>query len=368
MPKKQKVAIITYSRAYNYGSVLQAFALNRFLNKNGYVARTIDYTTKNQQKLYRIFEPWRGLLPIARNIHSLFNYRKLLTHKKRFDEFIDLNIPTTERIENTQQMDGLNKTFDYFICGSDQIWNVDCDDFDANYMLDFVQDKSTCIAYAPSLGAGANKKTTFEAISRYATCFKAISSREVSSAEIINRATSHDVTTVCDPVFLLSSEDWSEISVPGLVGKDYILGYFIGDVAGLRDFAAQTSKAMKLPLVVIYKNIRDLKYPFTNRYDSGPTEFVSLVKDAKMVVTNSFHAVSFSLIFKKDFWVFVNNAGTDTRISGILETAGFTDRILTCDTMSKVAPQHGVNYDNRDLSALDLVIEHSKQFLFSNLS
>lgn len=368
MSRLTKVAIITYTRAINYGSALQAYALNKFLNINGYEAKTIDYTTVAQQNLYRIFEPCSGLLPIARNIHSLMTYRKILTHKHRFEKFIEEHIPTTGKITTDLQLEDLNNQFDYFICGSDQIWNVDCDDYDANYMLDFVLDKASCIAYAPSLGAGAGKKKTFEAISKYASHFKAISSRETNSAEMIHKASSQEVTTVCDPVFLLSAEEWSKISVPRLIGKDYILGYFIGDVAGLRDFAAQTSKSLGMPLVVIYKNLRDLRYPFTNMYDAGPQEFVSLVKDAKMVITNSFHAVSFSLIFKKNFWVFENNARTDSRISGILKTVGLTDRILSNQTMGRIKPEERINYENRNQAALHELIQQSKQFLFRNLS
>lgn len=364
----KKIAIITYSRAYNYGSALQAYALNKFLRTNGFEVKTIDYTTKGQQSLYRIFEPIKNIMSIARNIQSLLNYAKLKRHKLRFDTFVSECIPMTDRIHSDAQLEYISREFDYFICGSDQIWNANCADFDSNYMLSFVGDKSKCIAYAPSLGAGAKGFKTSDAIEKFVVGYKSLSSREITSSAIISRICNKPVCTVCDPVFLLSEREWMEIVNQNPIGKDYILGYFIGDVAGLRKFAAKVQKEAKLPVLVIYKNLRDLRYSFTNKYDSGPKEFVSLVRNASFVVTNSFHAVSFSLKFRKNFWVFVNNASIDTRISGILNMVNLTERILTEESMNTVNPLQAIDYTNLPMDELNEFIMKSKEYLISNLS
>lgn len=358
----KKVAIITYSRAYNYGSALQTFALNCFLRSLGNDVKTIDYTTRKQRDIYKLFEPITGVLSVFRNVHSLMNYSKLDKHKKNFDEFLSRNVPMTAK---TQKLESLNGDFDYFVCGSDQIWNVQCTDFNPNYMLSFVTDKQKCVAYAPSLGAGACNELTKETISQYTSRFKALSSREIKSSSIIESATQRQVEKVLDPVFLLSSNEWSQIASDKLLKGDYILGYFIGDVAGMRDFAEQLSKSRNLPVVVIYKNLRDLKYNFKNYYEVGPAEFVSLVKNASYVVTNSFHAVSFSLIYKKDFWAFVEPGSSDTRVSDLLDGVGLNDRIVNnCQSNDFLK---AIPYSSLDFRVLEDKIETSKKFLINNL-
>jgi Polysaccharide pyruvyl transferase. len=364
---QKRIAIITYSRAYNYGSALQTFALNFYLRKQGYDVKTVDYTTKQQEKLYRIFEPYRGILSMLRNVHSLVNIFKLLKHKKSFDRFILENVPMTQKITDDEQIHRLNREFDYFICGSDQIWNVQCDDFTSNYMLSFVEDKKKCIAYAPSLGAGVNNIKTIEFINTYVSGFKSLSSRETNSRSIIEKAACQFVTNVLDPVFLVSVDDWSKMASNPVIKGDYVLGYFIGDVAGMRDFAALMQKKMRMPVVVIYKNLRDLKYKFKNHYEVGPAEFVSLVKHSKCIVTNSFHAVSFSLIFKKNFWVFVEKTG-DSRIIGILEKVNLVRRIVNISSSKVVDMTDDIIYDAIDMTPLTASIEESKKFLIDSVS
>ena len=137
----KRVAIITYSRAYNYGSALQTYALNRYLTQLGNKVKTIDYTTKEQQNLYAIFEPIKGWMSFARNIQSLIYYASIKRHKGRFESFLLDRVPMTQRIQIAEDFARLINQFDYFLCGSDQIWNAQCDDFDPNYMLSFVTDK-----------------------------------------------------------------------------------------------------------------------------------------------------------------------------------------------------------------------------------
>lgn len=365
--KLKDIAIITYSRAYNYGSALQAYALNYFLSKLGYNVKTIDYTTKRQQAIYRIFEPYKGVLSILRNLQSMLCYYKLCRHKHKFNEFVDRKIPQTQKISSTQQFVEMNEKYDYFICGSDQIWNAQCDDFDTNYMLSFVKDKNKCIAYAPSLGAGADNPQTSNMIRQYASRFKAISSRETRSTEIIEKATHKKVQSVLDPVFLLSAEEWIEISASPIVKGDYILGYFIGDVVGMRNFAANVHRKWNLPIVVIYKNLRDMKYGFSNHYEAGPADFITLVKNAKCVITNSFHAISFSLIFRVNFWAFVDKSTNDSRIKGLLNDVGLSNRIIDAELSLEVDAMTPIKYGSLDMLAFKKKISLSKKFLTDNI-
>ena len=340
----KRIATITYSRAYNYGSALQTYALNRYLTELGNNVKTIDYTTENQQKLYKIFEPLNSSMSIVRNLQSIVYYNHLKTHKKRFDNFLSRYVPMTEKVSTYDEFLRLNTQFDYFVCGSDQIWNAQCEDFDSNYMLSFVDNKQKCIAYAPSLGAGNNEPNTVKALATYVNGFKSISSREKSSVSIIENATGCHVEHVVDPVFLLDSGQWIEIMDTCPVKGEYILGYFIGNVTGMREFAAQFSKESNLPVVVIWKSIRDVKYGFRTYYEAGPSEFLSLIKGATYIVTNSFHAVSFSLIFCKSFWAFTQPNSSDERIRNILVLMGLTNRIVNEDQFAGIEKFSTIDY------------------------
>lgn len=364
---RKNIAIITYSKAYNYGSALQAYALNFFLSNLGCNVKTIDYTTERQQALYKIFEPYKGILSVLRNLQSILCYSKLCKHKHKFDEFVNNEIPQTEKVSSVQQFVEMNEKYDYFICGSDQIWNVQCDDFDTNYMLSFVKDKNKCIAYAPSLGAGADYPQTMDMIRQYTNAFKAISSRETKSTAIIEKAINKNVQSVLDPVFLLSAEEWNNVSASPIVDGDYILGYFIGDVVGMRNFAANVHRKWNMPVVVIYKNLRDVKYNFSTHYEAGPADFVTLVKNARCVITNSFHAVSFSLIFKVDFWAFVNKSTSDSRIKGLLNDVGLSNRIIDANTSSCVDAKTPIQYESLDMKTFKNKILQSKKFLTDNI-
>lgn len=363
----KRIAIITYSRAYNYGSALQTYALNHYLTLLGNDVKTIDYTTQSQQELYTIFEPLRGVISFLRNIQSLRHYYNLKTHKKRFDEFLSMYVPMTLPISSSEAFSSLNAQFDYFISGSDQIWNAQCDDFDSNYMLSFVQDKHKCIAYAPSLGAGANDPETIKVLREHVKSYKALSSRERESTSIIERATFRSVENVLDPVFLLDAQEWNEIARTSPINGEYILGYFIGDVPGMRDFAAQLSRDSNCPVVVIWKSIRDIKYGFKTYYEAGPREFISLIKGCKYVVTNSFHAVSFSLIFGKSFWAFIPPKSDDDRLKSILDLVNLSDRIVDIYNVPKIEKLSPIDYNSIDREKLNMMIESSKYYLKNNI-
>lgn len=366
--RKSKIAIITYSRAYNYGSALQTYALNRYLTSLECDARTIDYTTDAQQNLYTIFEPIKGVLSIVRNLQSIIHFRGLQLHKARFERFLLDKVPMTHSVSSNSDLVDLNDNFDYFVCGSDQIWNAQCDDFDPTYMLSFVKDKRKCIAYAPSLGAGGRDIKTKEALCKYVKGFKAVSTRESESQELICKYISCPVSNVLDPVFLLDKDEWNSI-LPGVDSfcGDYILGYFIGDVEGMRDFAYLLYKKTSMPVVVIWKSVRDIKYGFKTFYSAGPLEFVNLVKNAKYVVTNSFHAISFSLIFRKTFWAFISPDGKDKRITSVLDIVFLKGRIVNIDNVDRDITSC-IDYENVNFSRLETMISDSKDYLKRNLS
>lgn len=369
----KSIGIITFHRAYNFGSILQAYALNSYLNSNGFEAKTIDFRTEKQDNIYKIFEKIHGPMSVVRNTFSLIHYRDEILHKRKFDEFIQERIPLTEKTYyNFADLHELEDQYDYFVCGSDQIWNPYVTDFDYAYLLEFILDKSKCVAYAPSIAVNSIDRSYFKRFREDLKDFRALSVRENSGADLLSEIVGRPVDTSIDPVFLLSKENWENILRSNQRRGKYIFCYFIGDVPNMRKFAISLGKKMKLPLIVIYKSIRDLGYRNIKEYDSGPAEFLGLIRDSVCVVTNSFHAVAFSLIFKKHFLVFPYmhiQSSAKNRIVDLLTILDMKDHIIDEKSVPNINRYVNMIYNDLiyDYHKLDDMIKRSKNYLFENL-
>ncbi len=329
-----RVGIITYHRAINYGSVLQAYALCEYLRERNICAEIIDYHTSGQDELYSYFEKNNSVMSIARNCQSLAYIRAIKKKEEKFKNFLLQNVKLSAKSFNEKSdLSGLNKEYDLFICGSDQIWNSNCADFSSAYLLDFVDDKGKCLSYAPSFGVSSIPGELHGLLRENVKDFRALSVREESGALELADLVERNVSFVPDPVFLPDEEKWTKL-MPGRLVKDkYIFCYFIGDVQGMRDFAVRMHKLTGYKLVVVNKNIRDELYKNKKMYSAGPAEFLSLIYNSEFVICNSFHAVSFSLIFEKNFWVFesTGEGSSRSRIDCLLEKVNLTDRILNAE-------------------------------------
>ncbi len=361
-----RVGILTYHRAYNYGSALQNYALNSYLRSEGIDALTIDYTNQNQRDMYKIFQPVNGVMSLLRNVQTFMFLKDLIIHKKRFDNFIDENIPKTRTVYLKEDLCNIVENFDYFVCGSDQIWNASCYDFDKSYLLDFVKDKKKCISYAPSIAIAEIPEEWNDMFKEHISDYKAVSLREQKGADFISKVINKPVPVLMDPVFLLSEEEWSELSVAPKLNKPYIFCYFIGDVKGMREFAKKMRKETNLPLVVVYKNIRDMAYPNKKLYSAGPREFVGLIKNAEYICTNSFHATAFSIIFKKNFWSFTDidhGISAGSRIDNIAEMFDLRHRVLNYTNMNNVNFTEQIEFSDAMEKIKENKVNEAKTFL-----
>lgn len=363
-----KIATITYHRARNYGSVLQTYALSTYLRSLDNDVQTIDFYSINQENMYQRYEPVHNLMSIVRNIHTLLYHEQIAIKERRFNQFIEEYIPLTTYKGNEHS--GLYKLageFDLFICGSDQIWNTNCGDFDPAYLLDFVHNKSICCSYAPSIGVSSLNADAEELFIKYLTYFKYISVREKTGATYLESVVHRKIDTVLDPVFLLSENEWKKISCETHVKGKFVLGYYIGDISGMRKYGEELGNKTGYKVVVILKNLRDVYGRNTKIYDAGPQEFLWLIEHAEYVCTNSFHAVAFSVIFKKKFWVFVDRDQDSrdkpqSRIVDIADMLGLSDRIIDERICQDVIYDAEINWENV-YSKLSTEIEASKQYL-----
>lgn len=333
-PNKGDVAIMTWYSYRNYGTALQAAAMSHTVAKLGYRPRFVSYDPRQS----------RSALPAAKRTlvqRALGKTKRLLSphplvaaeRDAAFDRFIDTNLEFTRTLA-PNRLEELSDCFDAFVCGSDQIWSPRC--LDTRYYLDFVMQPQKKVAYAPSFGCeridDGDKARRIAALLRE---FRSVAVREESGADIVEELTGERPQVVLDPTLLLDSGAWSELAQPYPVGeKPYCLFYFLGSHKGNTRAARRIAKLAGL---------RVLEMPvFQNRQgrssvlgpDVGPAEFVSLVKGASLVCTDSFHGMVFSALFEKPFIPFErfdpnDPASQNTRVYGFLSVTGLQGTLLS---------------------------------------
>lgn len=371
-----KIGIITFHRAENYGSVLQAYALNRYIRniKPGAEVEEIDYESDIQKDIYRILIAPKSILGCARYIHSLLTYKALVRKKRRFTNFIMEHIPLSDVHGNlcANELKQYATKYDSLICGSDQIWNVRCTDSSEYYFLSFATEGTKKIAYAPSLGLSQFTSDEEKQLKERTSFFDFLSTREPAGANIISFLTGKDVKVVCDPVLLFSAEQWRELSsLVNPVKGPYVLCYFIGDILGMRKYVGRVKRETGISkVIVIIKNLRDIGSRFSTQFDAGPIEFLNLIEHASYVVTDSFHATCFSLLYHTKFWVFVEPNSTtkpNSRISNITKIAHCSDRVLNIHNMNDVEVDADIDFATADKYIAEYSMQ-SKMYLDKALS
>ena len=329
-----KIATLTYHASHNYGSVLQAYALAKQLEIMGNEVNIINLRPHSQKDMYRKELPNRGIM---RNLMYSTIKAKLYKRYDEYERFINDVLPITKKeYSNTEELTEICNDYDAFICGSDQIWNPVCPDFETAYYLQFLDSNSKAkkISYAPSFGKHEFDEATRSQINEWAKGFDSISVREQKGKEILNDIDSDKISVVCDPVILLDKKYWDEFAVEPNIKKPYMLVYFLENNHGRKDFIDELSKKLGLKAVVLTEYLKDIAKPYIKKYDASPEEFVGLFKNASFVYTNSFHGTAFATIFNKPFITVINpdqeNAinNNDSRKIDYLTKIGLESRLV----------------------------------------
>lgn len=326
-----KVGIITFHASHNYGSMLQAYALQQTVMKLGHECEIINFRTERQKKFFRPFFMEKRFRAKAK---ALF-YPKMAFNDWRkyrlFERFLkDKFILSEKEYHTSEELANAGLDYDAYISGSDQIWNTHCFDFDWAYYLNFVR-KGKKIAYAASMGPRPESDVTDEfdsVIVRYIEKYNAISVREDRTLKRISKAGVKDLDRiVVDPTLLLSCEEWGDlISKQPLIKGEYIYLYTPWYYENVYEDAALLAEKEGLKIVVsksdgFRKWGKNKKFEFFTAV--GPLEFLNLLKFAKIVIAESFHAVVFSLIFNKS--LVITNGDLDSRVSSLLSIVKLND-------------------------------------------
>ena len=350
--ENNQVGIITFPSVDNYGAVLQAYALQHYIEiSSGYNVEIIDY---------RETDDCHGPFVFVRATHNFFkdfvlsvirffNYSNIKRRHERFEVFRkELLHLTHQRYIGTGSLKQLCK--DFYITGSDQVFNPRLKNYKA-YYLDFDKGHGKKIAYAPSFGISTFNDDITRQILPLLTDFDVVSCREESGAFYLSKILNRTVPTVVDPVFLLSKEEWSRVAILPK-RKKYLLVYCLskGKSKQLQKIAKEVAAKECLDIVTIE--------------NEGPREFVGYIMGADFVVTDSFHGTSFSLIFGKRHISCIINKSKGTRIENVMRMVGKEEELVYDLGNYSYKSEAIKTYSVSNL----LEIERSKDFLKTHLS
>ncbi len=331
----KKIALMSWFNYKNYGTAFQITATSYMLRKFGYHVDVINYTP--HARLVTL-ENYRSVSFYKQKILRKFSYLKNIeiADKSRmlaFDVFLNNGITLTEECKTDSDLFLLNEKYDAFVCGSDQIWAPSI--FNPKYFLNFVQDPRKMIAYAPSIGLSKIedqyvKNRMKDNIGR----FVHLSVREEQGAKLIKEMCSKDAKVVLDPTLLLSAKEWDTMSVPSNENNPYILCYFLGTNKDNWNHVYELSKRTNISLKIIPVFQRDYERGHNVAEGVGPGEFLSLVKNASLICTDSFHGTTFSIIYNKPFYTYERFSSKDgnnqnSRIYNILKQLELESRLIS---------------------------------------
>lgn len=325
---KKNIGVITFHCSYNYGSMLQAYALQQYLKKQGYNTKIIDYILSSDFEQYKLF---RNNLYRERKkslIADIVYFHKNLKRKYNFNKFSNRCLFKSEKTYyDFEPMKELNSEFDTFICGSDQIWNFDCTKgIIPAYFLEFADDDKLKISYAPSIAQTSFEKINETELYKLLNRLDYISVREESTIPILRGIIDKDMSCVLDPTLLLDSGDYNNIVEEYKIKGKFIFVYILEESSKILDYCRSLSKDENIKIVYIRKkNIYGLKNS-KNVYGISPGQFLYLIKNAEYIVTNSFHATVFSILFEKRFVTFKTKKSY-SRMTDLLNNIGLQDRI-----------------------------------------
>ncbi len=339
-----RIGILTQPLHTNYGGLLQAFALQKYLRDVlGHEVLTVDYSRKPKAWLfpYRLARRCVAKFVLRRSV-ALFPKSLPQGAGKFTQRFIDENIRTTKKIwAPARKRDFAEYGFEAFVVGSDQTWRPAYSPYMPTFFLDFLgNDEKTCrVAYASSFGKDEwefSPEMT-KICAPLAKQFHAISVREDSGGELCKKYLGVSAEHVIDPTMLLSKEDYCEI-----VSRDEMRDFLEKRVSEKRLFAYVLDEALEKRAVInsgagtLGLKVEEIM-PKREEIASGAKAYPPVsawlrgFRDAEFVVTDSFHGCVFSIIFNKPFIAIGNASRGMSRFRSLLKMFGLENRLVLAD-------------------------------------
>jgi len=346
-----KVGLVTLNaQTYNYGGLLQEYALFRVLQKLGHQAEIINYDISSELNTFSYKRSIRYLSieKVIRKIRKKFVNRKGVddtTLNKAsmllFDKFRSDNLLISKRY-TFEELSEVNDDYDGFVCGSDQIWNPAYNI--PSFFLSFVKEK-TKVVYAASIGVSSLSSVEKQAYKSLLKDLRHVSVREKRAKDIIAPLTSEQVEVVLDPTMILGREEWHGFVKKDNMNSPYVFCYFLE--MNSEKLEAAKSFASRNGMQIVFTPFENSAVKESDDAGAGPVEFLNLIYNASFILTDSFHASVFSIIFDKPFRVFGRNIRTtnmNERLYTLLDLIGRKDLFIHPDELGSVNAE-AIKYD-----------------------
>lgn len=372
--KAGEVGILTFHCSDNFGAMLQAYALKRRLRAEGAAADIVRYeppflTGRHWLIPYLPAEGPRGWLRSAayavsgmlRNLRSIrsFTARRSSMRRFRMEYLVDRNQPRILFLPGLKKL-----SYRCYVVGSDQIWNPDITfGLRRAYFGDFeARNKERTVAYAASLGGGALPVRYERRFAELVRRLDAVSVREAGAVSCVRRFFPGTVTAVTDPVFFLKKQEWKKAErLPGR--ENYILVCVTETNRAMAEYVHGLSRETGLSVLELRAGMAESGGRFPADAAAGPAEFLGYVDCARYVVTNSFHAAAFSVLYEKQFLVFAHSR-VNERIVSLLALCGLEERLCREEGGDITAPVDWPAVRARTAAAAD----RSLAFLCSSIA
>ena len=368
---------ITCHNVYNYGASLQAYALQQYLLAKNVKNEIINYMP-SYLNWHCHFKWWISpkssyygkvrFNPLLRLLYVTIRYLvdlRTYSRKRNFDRFTSKYLKLTKLCRDKREIDNIVTDANILIAGSDQIWNSYnlINGSDPAFYLSFGPHNAKRISYAASFGANQIDEKLEDFVKSNLDKFCKISVREQSGVEVLKKL-GFQSDVVLDPVFLLSKEEWLHKLDIKTNNQEYILIYNLGEEnREIYEFAKTLHEVTGLKIISIFGKVH-LRW-CDEIQDAGPIEFLSMIYNASYIITNSFHASAFSIIFKKEFFSFsYNKSKASTRIYEMLKSYNLLNRY---NPNQDVIILNSIDYDIIE-EKLESSISFSKKWLESVLN
>lgn len=341
-----KIGILTFYFAHNYGAVLQAYAMKKYLLLCKYDVEIVGYCPQHLKKQYSINPIYKKRL--INKLKCLMSIKRRIKQYYLFEYFIEHNLKPVK-----EKKYPFKNNYDVIIVGSDQVWNLDIIKNDKTYFIPDMSLKCKKISYAASFGD--NSINLNNDIIRYLKDFDYISCREKNDNLYINNELKIDL--VVDPVFLLPKQYWIKCardSKYSNVEKKYIFYYCLKTDSELERIVSDLYDEYKYDVYIVHPIISKQKVKGIYLNDIGPEDFIALLYKSEFIVTNSFHATAFGSIFGKR--IYSSKFDKGGRISSLLKIYGKQYIGKQCIDFKNISREKIDKYINKSKNNLNAAI------------
>lgn len=336
----------------NYGACLQAYALQQVIKNKGHDIKLVKYhqATRNSgggsSKIQRIMR-----LGVAGTIKYFRERKYIELRKNAYKQFRNQCLEFQEgEWYRDDDLTKLNEEFDAFVCGSDMIWSEEfSEDWDFFFLNFAIKEK--CFTYAPSFGKNQLSNRNKTKVAEYLKDIRRIACRENAGANLVRSLGRSDAIQVLDPTMLLTKEEWCErISDKSrIIEEPFVFAYLFGDATPKRkEFFNRVDKQIgKMCSLPKFTKKEQNAFPVQG---IGPWDYLRLFRDAEFIVTDTFHGLMFSIIFRKPFVVLKRTDGSNwakysDRMTSTLEMFGLSERYIE-DTAEDLSIYKNLDYNS----------------------